>query len=153
MKNLLIALLTLITTFATAQTTAIWVGGTPGKETKWNEAKNWSNYRVPDEFSNVIIKNNNSGHQAQPVISGVVEVSSIEIQASACLTISDDGEIIIDGTGFYSKGISNYGGNLVNEGVIDLRNIDRVTASHFEGKIQGKGMVLVNEGWALFIFD
>ncbi len=144
MKTLIIVLISLTTTFITAQNTVTWIGGTPGKETNWSESKNWSNHRVPDEFSFVIIKYNNSGHNAQPEIKGVVEVASVEIQSGACLAIKEGGEIMIDGSDFFTEGISNYGGNLINEGVINLKNMDGVTADNFQGKVKGNGMVLLN---------
>ena len=68
MKTLIIAILTFSTSLIIAQNTVTWVGGTPGNETSWEEPKNWSDNKVPNENSVVIIKDFNSGHNAQPVI-------------------------------------------------------------------------------------
>ena len=144
MKNLIIALLTLLSTTAIAQNTVTWKGGTPGKEQAWNEARNWSDNRVPDVFSNVIIKALETGHHAQPLIEESLEVASIEIQAGASLTIKESGKVLIDGTDTYTLGIVNYGGNLINDGTISLKNIDESSADRLYNSSQGSGIVFLN---------
>lgn len=144
--KLTIALCLMITsTSLFAQNTIIWKGGTPGNETSWNEAKNWSSNQVPDEFSCIIIKRLNSGHQAQPIIKETVEATSIEIQSGATLTVTENGLLLIDGANTYSKGITMYGGNLVNKGIIQLNNIeDTYSFEQIQNKITGNGLILVN---------
>jgi hypothetical protein len=144
MKTLIIALLTLTSTIAIAQNTVTWKGGTPGNETNWNESKNWSNNQVPDEFTNIIIKALNTGHFAQPVVSENVEVASIEIQAGAKLTVTESGQILIDGIDTYSEGIVSYGGLLVNEGIINLVNIDGYKADNLQAMMEGNGLFLID---------
>ena len=145
MKTIIIALLALSSTLVSAQNTIIWLGGTPGKETKWNEAKNWSKHQIPDEDSRVIIKYHNSGHHAQPVITENVVVASIEIQTSAILTILGNGHLLIDGAYAYSEGISIYGGKLMNDGIIKLYNLPNNLSLDFLNNIQNTGFVFIDD--------
>lgn len=144
MKTFLTALLTLATFALVAQTTATWQGGAPGNETSWDVAKNWSNYQVPDELTNVIILKANSGHHAQPIITDEIKVNSIEIQAGAVLTINESGTVIIDGEYAYTDGISIYGGLLVNNGTILLKGIDENGLQNFR-LIKGSGLILLDD--------
>ena len=96
MKTLLIALFTMISTITIAQNTVTWKGGTPGKETSWNEAKNWSNNRVPDEFSDVIIPDVSTSTFSTPVIKeGTIELNSIMIESNAQLTVDVSAKVIV----------------------------------------------------------
>lgn len=79
-----------------AQQTVTWIGGTPGQETNWNEARNWSNYKVPDAFSNVLIPDVSSSTFSAPVISNsVIELNSILIESNAQLSLAPDAILII----------------------------------------------------------
>ena len=103
MKTLLIALFTMISTITIAQNTVTWKGGTPGKETSWNEAKNWSNNKVPNEFSNVIISDISTSTFSTPIIKeGTIELNSIMIESSAQLTVETSAKLIIYG---YAEGL------------------------------------------------
>ncbi len=144
MKTLIIVLLSLLSTSAIAQTSAIWKGGTPGRETSWNEARNWSIYQVPDENTEVIIKALHTGHHAQPVIDGQVEVRSIELQAGATLTVSRGGSLLIDGEEQYTFGIVNYGGKLVNDGLIKLAHIEDFPGESAKISIEGNGIFILD---------
>jgi len=105
MKTLLIALFTLISTITIAQNQVTWKGGTPGKETSWNEARNWSNNRVPDEFSDVIIPDVSTSTFSTPVIKeGTIELNSIMIESNAQLTIEASAKVIVYG---YTEGLIN----------------------------------------------
>ncbi|MEO1262295.1 MAG: hypothetical protein AAFZ15_26045 [Bacteroidota bacterium] len=98
MKTLLIAFLTFSATFLFAQNNVTWIGGTPGNETAWDEAKNWSNHRVPDVFSNVVIPDVSSTTFSFPVIeSDLVEINSIFIYSTAQLTIEEKAKLVIYG--------------------------------------------------------
>ena len=66
MKTLLIATLSLISTFTFVQVT--WEGGTPSNEKSWSEPRNWSTSYVPDEFSDVLIPNVSSTTFSNPII-------------------------------------------------------------------------------------
>lgn len=124
MKNLMILLLSLSSSLLTAQITSTWTGGTPGKESNWNEARNWNTNSVPNEFTFVIIQQTNSGHHALPVIKEEVEVAGIEIYNNAKLIIEQGGTLKIDGLYTATDGIQVFGGELINKGKLELRNID-----------------------------
>lgn len=145
MKSLLMLISILSCTALIAQNDVTWIGGTPGKQADWNEARNWSNQRVPDEYSNVIIKWANSGHHAQPVISGEANVLSIEIHGGATLSLEEDAHLSIDGGHAYTLGIQLYGGRLVNDGQIDLHNIDHLSAEVVRQQCEGKGVVYIDD--------
>ena len=124
MKALLFVLMAISSTMLIAQTTIVWEGGAPGNQNNWDDSRNWSVHKVPDENSHVIIKQSNSGHHAQPIINEDVQVASVEIHNGAVLTIKENGYLLIDAEYTYSQGLLNYGGELINEGEIEIRNID-----------------------------
>ena len=91
---------------AFAQRTIVWKGGTPGQETNWHCPQNWSSYRLPDEFSNVVIPDVSSTTQADPVIRGSrVEVNALRIESRALLTIATDACLVVHG---YTEGINAF---------------------------------------------
>lgn len=86
------------TTILVAQNTVTWVGGTPGKETNWDEPKNWNIHKVPNEFSDVIIPDVSTSTFASPVIrKGLVELNSIQLASSTKLTISKSAQLVVYG--------------------------------------------------------
>ncbi|MBI1227074.1 MAG: hypothetical protein GC192_17720 [Bacteroidetes bacterium] len=92
----LTALFFLICTNAFSQVTTTWKGGTPGMENDWNCAKNWSNYKVPDAFSNVIIPDVSTTTQATPLIrQGRAEVNTLYLDSNANLTIDESAQLVI----------------------------------------------------------
>ncbi|MGK0391555.1 MAG: hypothetical protein ACI94Y_004322 [Maribacter sp.] len=94
MKTLLIATLSLISTFTFVQVT--WEGGTPSNEKSWSEPRNWSTSYVPDEFSDVLIPNVSSTTFSNPIIKeGVFEVNTIRIESNANLTIKASAKLMI----------------------------------------------------------
>ena len=110
MKTLLIAILTLTTTLTFAQQSVTWKGGTPGKETSWNEARNWSNNKVPNEFSDVIIPDVSTSTFSAPVIKeGTIELNSISIASNGKLTVESAAKVIVFG---YTEGIIKENVNL-----------------------------------------
>ncbi|MDF1865624.1 MAG: hypothetical protein P1U70_12370 [Saprospiraceae bacterium] len=145
MKTLIIAILTFSTSFIIAQNTVTWIGGTPGNETNWEVAKNWSNNQVPNENSVVVIKYLNSGHNAQPIVENFVEVASIEVQANAQLTIEANAELIVDGSFTYSEGISLYGGEVINKGTVHLYSLSVDVTEDYFNKIQNTGYVFMDD--------
>ncbi len=91
-KNLLAASLLIFSILpfstANAQNETRWIGGHPGQENAWNCQQNWSDYKVPDEFSNVVIEDVSTTSLYHPVIhSGDVAVHSLFIESNAELTI------------------------------------------------------------------
>lgn len=93
----IIVILTLVLANAIyAQTTVIWKGGAPGQENNWNCPKNWSNYKVPNDFSDVVIPDVSSTTLSAPVIkNGVFEVNSIQVHPNAELTIEQDAQLMV----------------------------------------------------------
>ncbi|HQU59798.1 MAG: hypothetical protein KDD02_02835 [Phaeodactylibacter sp.] len=84
----------------------IWLGGAPGQETEWNNPRNWSAFRAPGPDDLVIIPNTDSRGGFYPVINNKVEpVYFLEVQDNAHLTITQHGELIIDGTGKIEDGL------------------------------------------------
>lgn len=103
MKILLIAIFTLTTTITFAQQSVTWKGGTPGKETNWNEARNWSNNKVPNEFSDVTIPDVSTSTFSNPVIKkGTIELNCISIGSNGQLTVESDAKVIVYG---FAEGI------------------------------------------------
>jgi hypothetical protein len=110
MKTLLIAILTLTATITFAQQSVTWKGGTPGKETSWNEARNWSNNKVPNEFSDVMIPDVSTSTFSTPVIKeGTIELNSIRIASNGKLTVESTAKVIVFG---YTEGIIKESVNL-----------------------------------------
>lgn len=127
MKTLFITLFTLISTVTIAQSTVTWKGGTPGKETSWNEARNWSNNRVPDEFSDVIISDVSTSTFSAPVIKeGTVELNSIMIESNARLTVEAAAKLVIYGyaEGFMKDNLQLEGSLIVLDEYAENENIN-----------------------------
>jgi len=144
MKTIILFLFIIISTLSFGQTTAQWKGGTPGNPNSWHEAKNWDNNRVPDEYTFVVIEALNTGHQAHPVIDESVEVAGIEIYGQASLTITNAGEILIDGSFTYTNGIVNYGGKIFNAGVIQLNSIEGYSYKNLQKMMIGEGHCILD---------
>lgn len=125
MKRLIFLFFTLAFFNVNAQTTAYWLGGTPGSETRWDVAQNWSTQRIPNEDSKVIIQGTNSGHNAMPIISGEIVVATIELRHGGILEIQRGGELILSGESTFSEGIICYGGHLINSGLISIEYLDQ----------------------------
>ena len=144
MKNLLTVLAVLFALTAHAQYKAVWKGGTPGSEAEWNEAGNWSNNSVPDQYTRVIIRLTNSGHHSMPVITSEVTAASIELHKHATLTIDHGGSLTIDGADLYSEGIINYGGSLINNGMVVYHNLFDTNTQNLLQDTKGTGLVYCN---------
>lgn len=122
MKNLLIVLLTMASTSLMAQNTVIWIGGTPGNETSWDEPKNWSNHHVPNEFSNVYIPDVSTSTFSNPTIkNGVIELNSLQIVSTAKLTINKMAKLIVHGSaeGVFAANVNIKGSFIVWDEVND----------------------------------
>lgn len=145
MKNVFVMLIMLIANLAFSQQVVYWKGGTPGQENNWHEAKNWSNNKIPDEFSHVIISPKNADQCPQPIINDFVEVNRIDIYSRANLTINNTGEIYIDGSYSYTKGIINHGGFIFNKGVISLYDVDGFSYLDFQEMLIVQGEIYYND--------
>ena len=149
MKHYMLAILTLCVLPLCAQKTTQWKGGTPGQESEWNVASNWTTNQVPDEMTRVVIWKTNNGHDAMPVIDEQVVVASVHLFDSTLLTIRETGALTIDGTMIYSEGIVCYGGEIINNGTIDLIQLSEMKDPDQMFKaLKGDGMVYL-EGKAL----
>lgn len=100
MKNILFFLFTLTLILVSqislsAQRTATWKGGTPGKSADWNCPTNWKEGRVPDEFSNVVIPDVSTSTFSYPIINNEVEILSLICDAPARLKILDGGGLTV----------------------------------------------------------
>jgi len=119
-NSILFVLLTLSLTSLKAQN--IWCGGTPGNETNWNIAKNWSENRVPDWTKEVIIPDVSTCSGYYPIIDSEVElIAYLEIQSNACLTILPKGKLIIDGDSTFDTGLRLLG-DIKVEGELEIIN-------------------------------
>lgn len=102
MKNasifaILFALIFIAQSTLSAQKTATWKGGTPGRSTDWMCASNWREGRLPNEFSAVIIPDVSTSSQSYPIIrNGEVEVFSVDVQSSAILTLNAGARLVAD---------------------------------------------------------
>lgn len=91
MRNLIIFIVTPLLLSCclclSAQRTATWQGGKPGRATEWNCAANWEEGRVPDEFTQVIIPTR-AGHY--PVIQNTdALIDALLMEGGTTLTIKD----------------------------------------------------------------
>jgi hypothetical protein len=130
MKTLFTILALCLPFLLNAQQTISWKGGTPGKTTNWEEARNWDKGRVPGPDTKVIIARADNGHYAQPVISSPVQIAELELQSGAELTINSTGQLTVDGANTYSRGIVMQGGRIIANGKILLREVDIETLAH-----------------------
>lgn len=79
-----------------AQKTATWKGGTPGRKTSWHCASNWKEGRIPDEFSYVFIPNVSTSTACYPVIeNGNVEILSLHCASDAFISVKPEAGITI----------------------------------------------------------
>lgn len=145
MKTLTLILATLISTTLFSQDEVKWIGGTPGQESDWHQARNWSNNEVPDEDTHVVIEFLNSGHNAQPVVSENAYAASIEIRSAGQLTIAENCELIIDGEEVYTEGINLYGGKVNNSGSIFFYNLHVDLTEDQLSQFKGEGFVYVDD--------
>lgn len=136
MKNIILFLSMFSPLFLTAQNTFTWKGGTPGKETAWNEARNWDINRVPSEDDVVNISFENNGHFSQPIIDSEVHVAWVKIGEGASLVINEAGQLTVDGEYTYSEGVSMFGGSLMVEGGLILKDIDMVFVADINHQLE-----------------
>jgi hypothetical protein len=100
-----------------AQTTATWKGGKPGRATDWNCHANWSEGRVPDEFTKVIIL---TGKHYYPVIEDdATPIDALLIEGGATLTIKDKANLTILGETGRLEGIIVFG-QIENNGMLEI---------------------------------
>lgn len=138
-KSLFSIILILSFSFSlSAQTSATWKGGKPGRTTDWNCSDNWSKGRVPDEFTQVIIP---FGANYYPVIqSAPAPIDALLVEGGASLTIEKGAKLtIFCGTGIFD-GITVLG-QIWNDGTLEIREaVNAGTA--FLKQVQSNGIVI-----------
>jgi hypothetical protein len=122
-----------------AQTTATWQGGKPGRTNDWNCSANWSNGRIPDEFTQVIIP---SSVKYFPVIqSAPGPIDALLLEDGTLLTIQDGAKLtILCETGIFDGVIVL--GQIRNNGTINI-NKDAAIDLAFLQQVKGNGIVIL----------
>ncbi len=144
MKNLFVLALLFCVIFSSfAQNT--WMGGAPGRENDWLEARNWSNQRVPTWEDDVLIP------QRFPAFYPVVteeapEIASLKIAGGATLTIAQKGHLKIDGIATYHSGVF-LAGTLLNYGNLTISNTgEKILDGNAANLITGSDGLLFLDG-------
>ena len=140
MKTMIFCLTSFFLTLTTisAQTTATWIGGTPGKPCDWNSPYNWSEGRVPDENAQVIIP---SDRQYYPVIiTEVPDIDALLIAGGARLKLESGASLSILG-GCGRLEVLTVVGLIVNEGKLNAE-ITGTAQAGMSGKIVGAGICI-----------
>jgi len=137
--SIIFILLYLVFSFSlSAQTTATWQGGKPGRTTDWNCAANWSNGRIPDEFTQVIIPSYVSYY---PVIQHTAApIDALLLEDGTLLTIQDGAKLtILCETGIFDGVIVL--GQIRNNGILDIGE-NAVMDAAFLQQVKGNGIVI-----------
>ena len=144
MKNLTLSIaatLTLILGLSislSAQTTATWQGGKPGRTTDWNCAANWLEGKTPDEFTQVIIP---SGADYYPVIKNEVEpIDALLMEGGTALTLQKGASLAILGETGRFGGITILG-KIENNGTLEIGEAIGSNLA-FLRQVQGSGKVV-----------
>ncbi|MBC7777574.1 MAG: hypothetical protein H7246_19225 [Phycisphaerae bacterium] len=112
-------------TSLSAQRTATWKGGTPGRSTDWNCPTNWKEGRVPDEFSSVVIPDVSTSTFSYPVIhKGTVEIFSLECSSNVSLTTQGNARVIILNAPAWQP-VDQNAGLAYSKGSVDSKTIAR----------------------------
>ena len=117
MKTILLAISILfcLQISASAQTTATWQGGTPGKSSDWNCHTNWKEGRIPDEFSQVIIP---ADRHTYPILKDEVQpIDALMLVGGASLTLEQGSFLTILGETGRFNGMTLLG-KIYNEGTL-----------------------------------
>lgn len=104
MKTTILILLSLFSANGFAQIISIWRGNTPGQENRWDCPSNWSNNRLPDEFTDVIIQVDISSRFRYPVLnSKQTEINSLRIWPGASLILKEGNLYVLDAEASYFR--------------------------------------------------
>ncbi len=144
MKNLTLSIATILTLIIglsislSAQTTATWQGGKPGRTTEWNCAANWSEGRVPDEFTQVIIP---AGAAYYPVLKNeATPIDALLMEGNTALTLENGAILTVLGETGRFDGITVLG-KITNNGTLVIENASPTNIA-FMRQIQGVGSVV-----------
>ena len=131
---MIVLIVLLIQTFNAVNAQNFWKGGTPGQETEWNVAKNWSENRVPDWTQDVIIPDVSTSSGYFPIIEDEVEpIAHLEIQSNAILTIHPEGKLMVDGISTFNTGITLIG-EIDVDGDLEIKNTALNAVENLSGK-------------------
>ena len=136
-----------------AFTQATWSGGTPGHETDWMEARNWSNQRVPGWNDNAIIPH--LWHNNYPEIkTAVPAIAHLEVEGGARLSITSNGYLPINGSSTSNSGIL-LTGKINNEGVLAITNTAQSAVDGNPGNLslQDKGRLTTDDQQAAYALE
>ncbi len=121
-----------------AQTTNVWQGGKPGRTTDWNCPANWSEGRVPDEFTQVIIP---TGASYYPVIRyALTPIDALLMEAGAKLSIQAGARLSILGETGIFDGVTALG-LIENNGILEIGETVNGGIA-FLKQVQGSGIVV-----------
>lgn len=138
MKSIITGLaLFFILQVATSQTTATWMGGTPGMVSEWNCTTNWKEGRIPDENTQVIIP---SDLIFYPVIKcEVPDIDALMITGGAKLTIQNGASLKVLGA-TRRLDVITVGGKIHIEGRLWVGSMEIMTSGQL-ALLQGSGIV------------
>lgn len=120
MRNTYTIFLVVLATTLSAQNYNYWIGGYPGKEHQWNWYANWSEKKVPDINTDVVIGKCHKKGQVYPHVSDIVQINSLKILDNAKLQIGQHGFVLIH--------------NTRSDGVVNLGTITRINAVYTKDK-------------------
>ncbi len=79
-----------------AQISAYWIGGKAGRTRDWNCAANWSNNKIPNEFTDVFLKDKESNSSLFPeIVKGNVKIHSLSFESGTHLKIHKEAILTI----------------------------------------------------------
>ncbi len=128
-----------------AQRTATWQGGKPGRATEWTCAANWKEGRVPDEFTQVIIPTRTSHY---PVIQNTaVLIDALLMEGGTTLTIKEGAMLIVLCETNIFDGVTILG-QIRNDGILQIQGeAGADTASLL--LVKGSGVLLYSDTLSL----
>lgn len=141
MKNLILtfACCTMLQILA-AQTTATWIGGTPGRPTEWNCATNWKENNIPDELSQVIIP---ADRQYYPILQrDAIEIDALLVTGGAKMTIQTNAFLTVLGESGRLNGLMIQG-QVINEGRLIVENLEDEFSASAQRNISGQGSTII----------
>ena len=137
-RGIAIALSLVLSFSLSAQTSATWQGGKPGRTTDWNCPANWSGGRVPDEFTQVIIP---TGKQFYPVIQYTsTSIDALLMESGCTLAICAGASLVILGETGRFDGFTVLG-QIKNDGTLDIGEAVNVSTA-FLNQVQGNGILI-----------
>ncbi|MDQ3017152.1 MAG: hypothetical protein M3R25_10610 [Bacteroidota bacterium] len=103
MKSLILSMIIMLSTkLLPGQILSIWIGQTPGSERAWQQPNNWSTQTIPNEFSDVVIRTDETLTNNYPIYpSGLTEINSLHICPGAQLYIRSGDIVVLDNAKSY----------------------------------------------------